>query len=143
MIEIHPMALDDLRLIARCEPLHRQLRPNLPADYLAAMRAVLSGGAQGLIALEGSEVLALALFRVIQTTICPKRFYVDDLVTDERRRSQGVGAALIRALEAQALASGCEQVDLESGTQRVLAHRFYYREGFEIRAFSFHKALRG
>ena len=35
----------DLALLAACETVHRQLRPQLPADYVATMRGVLAGGA--------------------------------------------------------------------------------------------------
>jgi hypothetical protein len=32
-------------------------------------------------------------------------------------------------------------IDLESGTQRTRAHRFYFREGFFVTSFSFRKTL--
>ena len=86
-------------------------------------------------------MVGLALFRQVRTTFSGKRFYVDDLVTDEAARSKGTGAKLIRWLEAEALATGSETVALESATHRVRAHRFYLREGFDIIGFSFRKVL--
>jgi GNAT superfamily N-acetyltransferase len=125
--------------LARAEGVHRQLRPKLPADYPAKMRLVFSQGGEMCVAAVGEEVAGVAVFRVFENTHVGRRFYVDDLVTDEKRRSGGVGKALIAWLEAQAQSRGCPGLDLESGTHRTAAHRFYFREGFVIPSFSFRK----
>jgi hypothetical protein len=36
-----------------------------------------------------------------------------------------------------ALAEGCDALDLDSGVQRHLAHRFYFRYGMQIAAYHF------
>jgi GNAT superfamily N-acetyltransferase len=125
--------------LARAEGVHRQLRPKLPADYPAKMRLVFAQGGEMCVAAVGEEVAGLAVFRVFENTHVGARFYVDDLVTDERRRSGGIGRALVAWLEAQARSRGCPGLDLESGTHRTGAHRFYFREGFVIPSFSFRK----
>lgn len=125
--------------LARAEAVHRQLRPKLPADYPAKMRLVFDGGGEMCVAAVGEEVAGLAVFRAFENTHVGKRFYVDDLVTDEKRRSAGVGKALLAWLEAEARRRGCPGLDLESGTHRTGAHRFYFREGFVIPSFSFRK----
>ena len=48
---------------------------------------------------------------------------------------------LIEYLQAVARNRGCPGMDLESGTHRTRAHRFYFREGFFITAFSFRKEI--
>lgn len=125
--------------LARAESVHRQLRPKLPADYPAKMRLVFAQGGEMCIAAVGEAVAGVAVFRLFENTHVGKRFYVDDLVTDEKRRSTGVGKALIAWLEAEARRRGCPGLDLESGTHRTAAHRFYFREGFVIPSFSFRK----
>lgn len=125
--------------LARAEGVHRQLRPRLPADYVAKMRLVFSQGGEMCVAAIGEEVAGVAVFRVFENTHVGSRFYVDDLVTDDRRRSTGVGKAMIAWLEAEARRRGCPGLDLESGTHRTAAHRFYFREGFVIPSFSFRK----
>jgi len=50
---------------------------------------------------------------------------------------------LLAWCEAQAREQGCDWFDLESGTQRTRAHRFYFREGMHVFAFGFRKALTG
>ena len=127
--------------LARAEAVHRQLRDRLPPTYAERMATVFAGGARMAVAADGSAVLALALWRVIENTHEGRRMYVDDLVTDEAKRSRGVGKALIAGLEAKARGLGCDVLALDSGTQRTAAHAFYFREGFVIPSFCFTKEL--
>lgn len=124
------------------EPVHRQLRSGLPDDYAGRLRAIFGNGARMSVATEGTAVRGLALWRVIENTYEGCRLYVDDLVTDEAHRSRGIGRALLQHLERQARTLQCEVLALDSGTQRTDAHRFYFREGLVIPAFSFRKTLK-
>ena len=125
--------------LSRAEQVHRQLRPQLPADYLEKMRQVFHDGGEMCVAVLGQRVIGVAVFREFENTHVGRRFYIDDLVTDESERSTGAGRTLIAYLEKAARDRGCPGVDLESGTHRNRAHRFYFREGFFITAFSFRK----
>jgi len=63
--------------------------------------------------------------------------YVDDLVTDERQRSKGVGGALLDWLAEQARARGCAELHLDSGVHRFDAHRFYFTKRMHISSYHF------
>jgi len=128
--------------LARAEPVHRQLRAGLPADYAGRLRAVFANGARMSVATEGLAVRGVALWRVIENTYEGRRLYVDDLVTDAAHRSRGVGRTLLQHLERLARELQCDVLALDSGTQRTDAHRFYFREGMVIPAFSFRKTLK-
>jgi GNAT superfamily N-acetyltransferase len=123
------------------EAVHRQLRPQLPDDYPGKMARVFREGGEMCVAVRGETVVGLAVFRQFENTHAGRRFYVDDLVTDEAGRSTGVGKAMVEHLVQIARARGCPGIELESGTQRMLAHRFYFREGFLVTAFSFRKQI--
>ncbi len=125
----------------RAEALHRMLRPQMPSGYGAMMARILAEGAQMALVHEAGAVRALAVFRAFHNTWNGYRFYVDDLVTDEARRSAGHGGCLLRWCEDLARRWGCDGFTLESGVQRAAAHRFYFREGMTITAFSFGKAI--
>ncbi|MDP2825590.1 MAG: GNAT family N-acetyltransferase [Sulfuritalea sp.] len=127
---------------ARAEPVHRQLRTGLPADYAARLSSVFANGARMSVATEGVAVRGVALWRVIENTYEGRRLYVDDLVTDEAHRSRGIGRSLLQHLERCARELQCDVLALDSGTQRTDAHRFYFREGLVIPAFSFRKTLK-
>jgi GNAT superfamily N-acetyltransferase len=126
--------------LVRAEGVHRQLRPHLEKDYVAKMTRVLTEAHMAL-AVEGDEVLGLAVYRWHENTFDGLKFYIDDLVTDEVRRSQGVGHALIAHLEKVAKELGAKGLVLDSGAQRTQAHKFYFREGFVIPAFNFKKSF--
>ncbi len=126
--------------LARAESVHRQLRPHLPSDYAAKMARVLDSARMALV-VEGGTVLGLAVYRWHENTFDGLKFYIDDLVTDDARRSEGVGHALITHLAEVARKLGAGGLVLDSGTQRTQAHKFYFREGFVIPAFNFKKSL--
>lgn len=126
--------------LVRAEQVHRQLRPHLPADYAAKMSRVLQD-ARLALAVKGDTVLGLAVYRWHENTYDGLKFYIDDLVTDEISRSEGVGHALIVHLEEIARKLGASGLVLDSGTQRTQAHKFYFREGFVIPAFNFKKSF--
>ncbi len=125
-------------LLANAEPVHRQLRPHLADDYAAIMAGIFADGGEMIVAVDSAgAVLGLAVYRCFRNTFSGIRFYVDDLVVDAARRSTGVGNTLISWLQQEASRRGAKGLELESGTQRTQAHKFYFREGFVINAFSF------
>ena len=63
------------------------------------------------------------------------------LVVGSQWRGRGVGESLVRAVEEEARASGCEGVVLSSGNHRVDAHAFYARVGYEATGRRFSKRL--
>lgn len=128
--------------LQKAEPVHRQLRTALPSGYADKMRRVFAGGARMCVAVDGTEVAGVAVYRVYENTFQGRQLYVDDLVTDERRRSTGVGRALLGYLEQKARAAGLENLALDSGTQRQQAHKFYFREGMVVTSFHFGKRLK-
>ena len=138
--DAHKQVLEP-RWLAAAERVHRQLRPQLPADYADKMHRVFRDGGEMCLAVRDEGVVGVAVFREFENTHIGRRFYVDDLVTDESERSTGAGRALLDYLSKVARERGCPGLDLESGTHRTRAHRFYFREDFFITAFSFRKEL--
>ena len=130
----------DAQLLAAAERVHRQLRPHLE-DYRARMHEVLAGGAEMAVAVEGSEVRGITVFRIQERTHSGRELYCDDLVTDETRRSTGVGHALMEYMERICRERGCDTFALDSGTTRQRAHRFYFREAMTISSFHFTKKI--
>jgi GNAT superfamily N-acetyltransferase len=128
-------------LLAAAEPVHRQLRPQLPPEYRARLEAVFASGAEMAVALEGERVVGVTVFRVIEKTHSGRELYCDDLVTDEATRSQGAGKAMIAYMERVARERGCDTFALDSGCHRQQAHKFYFREGLVVGAFHFTKKV--
>lgn len=125
-------------LLAHAESVHRQLRPHLADNYAAVMAGIFADGGEMIAAVDAAgEVAGVAVYRCFRNTFSGIRFYVDDLIVDAARRSSGVGKMLLVWLEQEAARREAKGLELESGTQRTQAHKFYFREGFVINAFSF------
>ena len=123
------------------EPVHRQLRPQLPGDYVSRMSEIFRSGVNMALVVDSDSVICVALWRVIENTYEGRRLYVDDLVSAENRRSGGAGKMMLGWLEMKAVELGCQVLALDSGVQRQRAHRFYFREGMHISSFCFRKNL--
>ena len=113
--------------LERAERVHRQLRSQLPLDYVGKMQALFGSGGEMCVVVEGALVVGVAVFRYYENTFSGRKFYVDDLVTDEAFRSGGIGHAMLAFLEKLARGRGCDSLELDSGTQRTRAHKFYFR----------------
>ncbi len=127
--------------LTRAEPLHRQLRPQLPATYETYLRQMFAEGAEMAVLATAETIHAIAVYRVHHTTYQGLRFYIDDLVTDEATRSQGHGTQILAWCEARARARNCNTLALDSGVQRTRAHKFYFRENLVITGYNFNKPL--
>jgi GNAT superfamily N-acetyltransferase len=128
--------------LAEAEAVHRQLRPQLPPDYVGRLTEVFANGARMVLVIEGDDIVCVAVWRIVENTFEGRRLYVDDLVSDEAKRSRGAGKMIMDWLEAKAKALGCDVLALDSGVQRERAHRFYFREGMHISSFCFRKVLK-
>ncbi len=117
----------------------RQLRPQIPEDaYLATVRRMMAtdGYLQAAV-FEGDTAVAVAGYRFMEMLFSGRSLYVDDLNTDETRRSRGHGRMLMDWLKREAKERGCDQLQLDSGVQREQTHRFYFREGLTINCYHF------
>ncbi|MFI6939105.1 GNAT family N-acetyltransferase [Streptomyces sp. NPDC050418] len=140
IIDIEP---SDPRLVTDVLPVLSELRPHLTEELLHTTYE--QGHPQGLrfSAAYGDDgrCAGVAGWRIVFNTSSLKKLYVDDLVTSASARSGGVGHALLTYLEEHAREQGCHELDLDSGTHRTDAHRFYLRERMAITAFHFSKDL--
>lgn len=135
--------------IAACYPVMRQLRPNIAEDhFLSRIRNQESTGYRLAFASQpDGSVIAVAGFRAGENLAWGRFLYVEDLVTSAAHRSKGVGSGLLAWLYEFAANEGCQQIHLDSGSQRHEAHRFYEREGMTragfhfIKNISFHRAV--
>lgn len=82
-------------------------------------------------------ICSVAGFRIRESLSWGRFLYVDDLITDAQMRSQHYGHQLLDWLVQYARQQDCAQLHLDSGLQRLDAHRFYQREGLQISGYHF------
>jgi len=135
-------AASDADILA-CWPVMAQLRPHLKEkDFLSIVRKQIGEGYRLAFIRPKRRVEAVAGFRVLQSLAWGRFCYVDDLVTDEQVRSQGLGAELMNWLCEYARSEGCNRLELDSGVQRHAAHRFYLRHRMMISCHHFSLELK-
>jgi GNAT superfamily N-acetyltransferase len=128
--------------IARCYAVMAHLRPHVSAqDLVPRVRAQQAQGYKLAYLEDEGVVVAVAGYRVMEMLATGRTLYVDDLVTDETRRSRGHGKAMLNWLQDYAREAGCETFSLDSGTHRQEAHAFYFRERMRVTSFHFAKKL--
>lgn len=125
-----------------CFDIMLELRPNLiREDFINQIRE-MEKQAYKLAYIENSQgVVCVAGFRVSNNLFMGKNFYVDDLVTTEKTRSEGFGEKMISYLRALAIESQCNVFHLDSGTQRHQAHKFYFKQNLTIASYHFSEKL--
>ena len=129
------------------EPTLVEVPPVRPIEAVQALALpVLDQGSEGactgfgLAAVWDPEIRAVAGFRPLEMFSTGPLLYVDDLVTAEKHRSEGYGEKLLKFLEEKAGTLGCRHLELDSGSERLAAHRFYRRHGLTEVALHFSKA---
>ena len=128
--------------VLACFPVMRHLRDlEDEPSFLRRVRSQQRSGYQLAALRDGGDPVAVAGFRLGESLAWGRHLYVDDLVTLPEARSRGYGAALLRWLAEFGRARGVGQLHLDSGAQRVAAHRFYEREGFEGSSIHFKRSL--
>jgi len=129
--------------IARCFAVMAFLRPHVAeADFVGRVQTQQKQGYRLAYLEDEGDVVAVAGFRVMDMLATGLTLYVDDLVTDEVRRSRGYGKAMLDWLQTYAGMADCETFSLDSGTQRQEAHAFYFRERMRVTSFHFAKKLK-
>lgn len=133
----------DTNDLERCYPVMKELRPHLSfEDYLAIYEQSHTSDGYEIVAIEdGGRILAVMGYRFLFDYVRGKHVYVDDLVSTEAARSQGLGAELLKFAEAVAVENGCQSLRLCTGIENERGVRFYDREGWTRRAYAYTKKL--
>ena len=92
-----------------------------------------------LIAEEDGKILGIASVSVTMGPGIRKNAYLEDFVTDEAYRGQGVGSMLWSSMLMWAKAKGCQELNFTSGKGREAAWKFYENRGAEIYDTNFFK----
>ncbi|HEY5304930.1 MAG TPA: GNAT family N-acetyltransferase [Acidimicrobiales bacterium] len=114
-----------------------------PDDYWDAVLETRARGGEVLVALHDGDVVGVCqviIFRHFQRTArwCAE---LESVYVRSDQRGNGVGAAILAHAEEFAQARDCYRVQLTGRNERVDAHRFYARHGYEPTSQGFKKSL--
>lgn len=109
----------------------------VPPEYTrgrasAAYRwAVEQPNADVILAFDGNKAIGLtSVYADIQSLGFGPKCWLQDMIVDKERRSEGIGGLLMTAAEDWARGHGLTHIELTSNSARVDAHRFYEGHGF-------------
>lgn len=88
---------------------------------------------------DAGHIQGIATLSIIMGPIVQKIAYLEDFVTDESVRGQGVGSLLWDAMLDWAKEKGCTELNFTSGKGREAAWAFYQKKGAEIYDTNFFK----
>jgi GNAT superfamily N-acetyltransferase len=105
---------------------------------VALQSAIESHDAVVLVAADEGELIGFCTgYQDMHSVRFGYRAWVEDLAVHPERRSEGVGKALLDSMKAWARERGATHLELDSHESRTDAHRFYEREGYDYRSYSF------
>jgi ribosomal protein S18 acetylase RimI-like enzyme len=121
-------------LLSGMQRLIPQLSRSNPPPTLGQLHEQISSDASELfLAYDGNGRLVGTATLVVFRIPTALRAWIEDVVTDDAARGQGVGTALTKAMLDRARERGCKTVDLTSRPSREEANRLYKKLGFEER----------
>lgn len=128
--------------IASCWEAIFLLRPMLEREnFVSQIKNIQKEGYNLLYVQEDNQTVAIAGYRIYSMLYCGKMLYLDDLSTLEAHRGKGHASQLLNHLKEIALTQDCVSIQLDSGPNRTIAHKLYFKEDFTISAYHFHKKL--
>lgn len=86
-----------------------------------------------LIALDdNNKIIGIATLSVHMGPIIRKNAYLEDFVTDQNHRGEGIGTALWNAMLDWAAEKGCNNLEFTCGTGREASQQFYKNHGATV-----------
>ncbi len=116
-----------------------QLRPEVEeGSYVGLIKKMIADYGYSLYGyFEKNKCLGAVGCTIDERLWLGKTLYVADLIVDAENRATSIGSKLIEKMKRVADDEGCKAISLDSGVHRPQAHKFYFREGFEIAGFNF------
>ena len=109
-----------------------------PAVATGRLEATMADPRAAVLVADENTVVGFAtVYLDIVSVRFGQRAWVEDLAVAPYRRSSGIGKALLDAGKVWARDHGAAWLELQSGSARLDAHRFYEREGPDGSARSF------
>lgn len=119
--------------ILGCFDLLKLLRPSIEKEgFVERIRAQEKEGYHLAYISDGVEVRSVAGYRIATFLAWGKILYIDDLVTSPEARGIGFGTHLLKWLMGEAKEKECQGIHLDTGINRIEAHRLYLNLGMKI-----------
>ena len=114
----------------------RELYPALEeSDYNRQLDEMLPHNYFQVGAFDGDRCVGISGVWIGNKLWCGKYLEIDHIVIRNEIRSKGIGKRLVDFLKTLAEKEQCNSIGLDSFTFNHQSHKFFFREGFEIKGF--------
>ncbi|MEO7768501.1 MAG: GNAT family N-acetyltransferase [Ferruginibacter sp.] len=128
--------------ILKCWNVMKVLRPHLSENEFVSMVIEMISAGYHLAYIEEDNIAVSAIgYRFQQYLFNGRHCYIDDLATVPGRTGKGYAGKLIDYVVEICKQKGLTSVTLDSGFNRMDAHRLYLQKRFEISSLHFSKKL--
>jgi GNAT superfamily N-acetyltransferase len=132
---IRELTLEELPLVLPLIELHN---PKIPPEELRLrLESMIPHQYHCIAAFQENRMVGVAGYWIGVRFWCGKYMDVDNVVVDPGLRSRGIGSRMMEWLHHKAAELQCQLVVLDSYVNYAEAHRFYFREGYQIVGFHF------
>mgnify|MGYP001200853741 FL=1 len=129
--------IDKIEMLS-CIEVIRELYPSLnEEEYMRQLDEMLPHNYFQVGAFKGDECIGISGVWIGNKLWCGKYLEIDHIVVRSGARSEGVGRLLVDFLKQLALEENCASLGLDSFTFNHQSHKFFFKEGFEIKGFHF------
>lgn len=125
-----------------CRLIRRELGYDVSCEALKARVSQMQhdGNYRILIATDNAQIIGFAGLQIcLAFEVSGKIMRVIALAVDRAYQRTGVGSALMQEAEAYATEHGVTAIFVNSGLRRIEAHRFYEKQSFYKKGYSFCK----
>ena len=138
-ITVRELAEDELpRIMPLIEKHNAKIEP---AELRRRLEVMIPHGYHCIAAFEKDRIVGVAGYWLGARFYCGEFMDVDNVVVEESLRSRGIGLKLMDWVHEKSRQLGCKVVVLDSYVTYVGAHKFYFRQGYEILGFHFSRKV--
>ena len=136
MIEIRK--LNSKEEMLACHHVILEMYPSLDIiDYGRQLEEMLPHNYFQIGAFDGDECVGMSGAWIGNKLWCGKYLEVDHIIVCSKYRSSGAGRLLLDFLKEIAQEEKCASLGLDSFTHNSQSHKFFFKEGFEIKGYHF------
>lgn len=142
MQDLHMFTALTPHQLERCYPVMKELRPELTLEsFLQIHEIAHRHDGYEIVAIEdkAGNILAVMGYRFLHDYVHGKHLYIDDLVSTESARSQGLGAKLLKRAEEIAQLNHCTGLRLCTGIENERGKKFYEKNNWIFRSVVYKK----
>ena len=137
-MELKIRKLESKEEILACHHVITEMYPSLDVnDYSQQLDQMLPHNYFQIGAYQGGDCIGISGAWIGNKLWCGKYLEVDHIIVCSKHQSSGVGGLLLDFLKRMAQEENCASLGLDSFTHNNKSHKFFFKQGFEIKGFHF------